>query len=155
MKLGFLIRLFQFILLFHPIFFQIVLQNCLMSVLCALCHTFLLLCIYSLPDNMNKWHVLHWPTFTTSALMLDTSRITVHWAEMLLYNFLFSAWQTHCKISLLSHPHHLSFSIKHKNPSKVPETSLEVTYWLFKSPFCTTWAYFLAPRWELNILIFH
>lgn len=56
----------------------------------ALC-TLLLLCIYSLPDNMNKWHLLHRPTFTASALMVDNSRITVHWAEMLLYYFLFSA----------------------------------------------------------------
>lgn len=98
--------------------------------------------IYSLPDNMNKWHVLHRPTFTASTLMVDNSRITVHWAEMLL--FLFSAWQAHCKISIIFHPRHPSFSIKHKNPSKVPETSLEVAYWLFKSTFCTTWAYFFG-----------
>jgi len=51
---------------------------------------------------MNKWHLLHCPTFIPSILILDGSRINVLWAKISISNFLFSARQAHYKISLLS-----------------------------------------------------
>ena len=104
MDSGFLVLFFSIYItiLFHN--FSNSTGNCSIerSVPCPLCHALLLLCTYSLSSNMNKWHLLHCPTFTPSILILDGSRINVLWAEVLISNFLFSARQAYYKISLLS-----------------------------------------------------
>lgn len=128
MESGFLVLFYLLKLLFHSIFFLVVLgtawwrgQYNVDSAMLSSHHV-------RIPSsNINKWYLLQCPTFTPSILSLDSSRINVLWADILNSNFLFSARQAYYKPSFKTSFTHSSH---HCYPSKVSSTFVEVTYWV-------------------------